>query len=57
MVRTPTGVTTVSNDGALNGAYEGWCVDIDHTINQDTDYTANVYSSYETLPAGLVEHL
>jgi hypothetical protein len=48
-------VTTVSGDAALNGTYEGWCVDIDNTISQNTNYTANVYSSYETLPAGLIE--
>lgn len=36
--------------------YLGWCVDNDHTINQNTDYIANVYSSYEDLTAlNLVE--
>jgi hypothetical protein len=34
----------------------GWCIDTDHVIYQNTNYTANVYSSYETLPAGLVEY-
>jgi hypothetical protein len=49
-------LVTVSGDGALNGYYEGWCIDQDHTIANNTNYTANVFSSYETLPVGLVEH-
>lgn len=48
-------VVTITGNGALNGTYEGWCVDTDKTINQNTNYTANVFSSYEALPAGLVE--
>jgi hypothetical protein len=47
-------VTTVTGD-PLTGTYEGWCIDTDHVIYQNTNYTANVYSSYEELPAGLVE--
>lgn len=47
-------VTTVTGY-TLTGTYEGWCVDTDHTISQNTNYTANVYSSYETLPEGLLE--
>jgi len=46
--------TTISGD-PITGAYYGWCVDTDHVISQNINYTANVYSSYETLPAGLVE--
>jgi hypothetical protein len=34
----------------------GWCVDTDHTIDQYIVYTANIYSSYETLPDGLIEY-
>jgi len=49
-------VTKITGGGALDGTYEGWCIDQDHTINQNTNYTANVFSSYEALPAGLVEH-
>ncbi len=33
-----------------------WCVDTDNVIYQNTWYTANVYSSYETIPAGYIEH-
>ena len=47
---------TVSNDGFLNGVYNGWCVDTDHTIPQNTSLTASVYSSYESIPAGLIEY-
>ena len=47
-------VTTITGD-PLTGIYEGWCVDTDNVIYQNTNYTANVYSSYEELPAGLVE--
>lgn len=42
--------TTVSNDGDLNGTYDGWCIDIGHTITPGVTYLANVYSSYEDLP-------
>lgn len=49
-------VTTISGGGALNGSYEGWCVDTEHVIYQNTPYNANVFSSYEALPAGLVDH-
>ncbi|MEW6336557.1 MAG: hypothetical protein ACOY3Y_13735 [Acidobacteriota bacterium] len=48
--------TTIQNGGILNGTYNGWCVDTDHTIGNGTWYTANVYSSYESIPAGAVEH-
>ncbi len=47
--------TTVSGGTVLDGTYEGWCIDTDHTIGQNTPYTADVYSSYEDLPDGLVE--
>jgi len=40
----------------LTGTYEGWCVDTERTIAQGVTYTANVFSSYELLPAGLVDH-
>jgi len=50
-------VTTITGGTVLDGTYEGWCVDTDNVIYQNTNYTANVYSSYETpLPEGLVEY-
>ncbi len=48
-------VTTVTGE-PLSGTYEGWCADTDNVINQNTDYIAEVYSSYESLPEGLIEH-
>jgi hypothetical protein len=49
-------VTTVAGGTSLDGTYHGWCVDTDNTIANNTWYTANVYSSYETLPEGIVEY-
>jgi|PlaIllAssembly_1097288.scaffolds.fasta_scaffold80791_1 hypothetical protein len=55
-VGAPAYFPTVTITGEpLTGAYEGWCVDTDLPITQDVLYTANVFSSYETLPAGVVE--
>lgn len=34
----------------------GWCVDTENSIDQNTVYTAHIYSSYETLPPGLIDH-
>jgi len=34
----------------------GWCVDTDNSILQSIWYIANIYSSYETLPVGLIEN-
>jgi hypothetical protein len=47
--------TTIIGD-PLTGTYKGWCVDTGHMIANEVWYTANVYSSYETLPAGLVDY-
>ena len=48
--------TTVSGGSVLDGVYDGYCIDTNHTIGNNTLYTANVYSSYEVLPAGTVDH-
>jgi hypothetical protein len=48
--------TYVSGETTLDGDYYGWCVDTDNVIYQNTNYTANVYSSYEDLPEGTVEY-
>jgi len=47
--------TTISGGTDIDGTYEGWCVDTDHTIGQGS-YTAQVFSSYESLPTGLIEY-
>jgi len=48
--------TTVSGGTMLDGTYDGWSIDTDHVLYPSKLYLANVYSSYETLPDGLVEH-
>jgi len=47
----------VSVSGLPGGSIttQGWCVDTDRDITQNTSYTANVYSSYGDL-TGLVEY-
>ncbi len=47
--------TTVTNGGALNGTYDAWCVDTDRNMSANTNYTADVYSSYDAAAAGFVE--
>jgi hypothetical protein len=47
--------TTVSNGGILDGTYDGWCVDTSRGITSGQTFTAEVYSSYESLPAGIVD--
>lgn len=46
---------TITGGTFLDGVYSGWCVDTDHNIFQNTPYTVEVYSSYETID-GLVEN-
>ncbi|MEJ2251072.1 MAG: VWA domain-containing protein [Candidatus Lokiarchaeota archaeon] len=48
-------VTTITGD-PFTGTYEGWCIDTDHVIYQNTPYNSSVYSSYELLPVGLIEY-
>ena len=47
--------TTVWGGGTLDGTYDGWCVDMSRNISPGDTYTAKVYSSYEGLPAGVVD--
>ncbi|MHC4749473.1 MAG: InlB B-repeat-containing protein [Planctomycetota bacterium] len=49
-------LTMIDENSFLTGAYPGWCIDTDNTISQSTQYTVNVYSSYETLPDSLMEY-
>jgi hypothetical protein len=44
---------SVSDGSALDGAYDAWCVNHDAIMPHDTEITADVYSIYEDLPAGL----
>ena len=47
--------STITGGTLLDGTYNGWCIDTDRSITQNP-YTVDVYSSYEGLPAGTVEH-
>jgi hypothetical protein len=46
----------ISGGTTLDGMYDGHCVDGDHSIQRGDVYQANVYSSYEDFPLGLVEY-
>jgi len=43
-----------SDGGVLTGKYEAWCIDNDHDIDRQKDYSALIFSSYETLPSKFV---
>ena len=53
---SPYMTVLITNGAFLDGTYDGWCFDADHYISDSIAYEANVYSSYETLPAGLIEY-
>jgi hypothetical protein len=46
---------TVGGGSILDGMYDSFCVDTDHGIIQKQWLTANVFSSLEPLPPGLIE--
>jgi hypothetical protein len=52
----------ISNAGAFNGTYLGWCIDLGHEMQENTTFNcARIYSSLDTLPScdvgpGLIEH-
>lgn len=42
----------ISNAGAFNGTYLGWCIDLAHEMQQNTTFNcARIYSSLDTLPS------
>ena len=45
---------TITNGGQLNGVYDAWCVNSTIAIRKGTYNQANVYSSYGTVPAGIL---
>jgi len=47
---------TVAGGSVLDGIYDDYCIDTDRVIYPGTWYSAQVFSSYEPLPEGLVEH-
>jgi hypothetical protein len=48
----------ITNGGTLNGIYDGYCADTDNQIGGPLPIThvVDVYSSYEPLPMGAIEH-
>lgn len=52
-----TQMTITNAEGsALEGTWLGWCIDADLPITASVSYEANLYSSYEELPEGLLEN-
>ncbi len=47
--------TTITNGGILDGTYNGWCIDVDNVIYNNTDYHVKVTSSYDPDFSSLVE--
>lgn len=47
---------TISGGTVLDGTYDNYCIDTDHTIAPGASYIANVFSSYGLLPEGTVEY-
>ncbi|OKH38898.1 hypothetical protein NIES2101_35770 [Calothrix sp. HK-06] len=45
---------TITNGGQLNGVYDAWCVNSTVAIRQGIYNGANIYSSYGTVPAGIL---
>ena len=45
----------ILGESILAGTYDSYCVDTDTYITPGTTYTANVYSSYDAIPDGLME--
>lgn len=43
------------NAGTLKGTYDNWCVNTQITLSPGTIYEALLYSSYEEIPAGVVD--
>ena len=46
----------IAEGNSLSGAYEAWCADQDASLDNGQCFTADVYSSYETLPDGQFEN-
>lgn len=46
---------TITGGSMLDGMYDGWCADYDRWLDTNILHDAYVYSSYEELPADLIE--
>lgn len=49
-------LSTITNGGILDGVYEGYCVDTHHTIAANSPVTVDVYSTFNPIPAGVIDH-
>jgi len=47
---------TISDGGALDGVYDGWCVDTSRTMASGTPYTVVPISSYDPAATGYVDY-
>lgn len=47
--------TQIIGDDFIEGIYNGWCVDLDSNMIDYKLFCARVYSSYETIPDGMLE--
>ncbi|AFZ28073.1 conserved repeat protein [Cylindrospermum stagnale PCC 7417] len=45
---------TISNGGLLNGVYDAWCINSSFGLARNTYDNSTVYSSYGTIPAGIL---
>lgn len=48
-------LATIAEGDFLDGFHYSWCVDLDRKIEQNTWYTADVYSIFEKLPKYFIE--
>lgn len=46
----------IAGKGFLSGTYEAWCLDQDARLENLECFTGDVYSSYEPMPEGKLEH-
>ena len=54
-VGAPSYFAEIVDGDPLTGTYLGWCIDTDLPITEGVIYSADVFSSYELLPPGMLE--
>jgi hypothetical protein len=48
-------IESLPSPTVLDGSYIGWCVDIDSAISSGYPYVSGVFSTYGTIPGGLMD--
>jgi len=48
-------VVTITGGTYLDGTHNGWCVDLDSLMHDYDTFKAKVFSSYESIPIGLID--